>query len=37
MSTEDNKALVSRYFNAAWNQGNPAVIPNGEANHRHRD
>src|SRR5437764_12920619 len=26
MSTEDNKALVSRYFNAAWNQGNPAVI-----------
>ena len=26
MSTEDNKALVNRYFNAAWNQGNPAVI-----------
>ena len=26
MSTEDNKALVSRYFNAAWNQGNSAVI-----------
>src|SRR5260370_35034071 len=26
MSTEDNKALVSRYFNAAWNQGNPAMI-----------
>ena len=26
MSTEDNKALVSRYFHAAWNQGNPAVI-----------
>src|SRR5437764_13692167 len=26
MSAEDNKALVSRYFNAAWNQGNPAVI-----------
>lgn len=26
MSTEDNKALVNRYFHAAWNQGNPAVI-----------
>src|ERR1700730_13493886 len=26
MSTEDNKALVSRYFNAAWNQGNSAMI-----------
>src|SRR5256885_16572447 len=26
MSAEDNKALVNRYFNAAWNQGNPAVI-----------
>jgi steroid delta-isomerase-like uncharacterized protein len=26
MSTEDNKALVSRYFNEAWNQGSPAVI-----------
>jgi steroid delta-isomerase-like uncharacterized protein len=26
MSAEDNKALVSRYFHAAWNQGNPAVI-----------
>ena len=26
MSAEDNKALVSRYFNAAWNQGNPSVI-----------
>ena len=26
MSTEDNKALVSRYFHAAWNQGDPAVI-----------
>src|SRR2546421_12721782 len=26
MSTEDNKALVNRYFNAAWNQGDPAVI-----------
>jgi len=26
MSTEDNKALVSQYFNAAWNEGNSAVI-----------
>ena len=26
MPTDDNKALVSRYFNAAWNQGNSAVI-----------
>src|SRR2546430_7939509 len=26
MSTEDNKALVDRYFSAAWNQGNPSVI-----------
>ena len=26
MSAEDNKALVSRYFHAAWNQGNSAVI-----------
>lgn len=26
MSAEDNKALVGRYFNAAWNEGNSAVI-----------
>src|SRR6266702_392651 len=30
MSTEDNKAFLNRYFNSAWNQGNPAVIDEGD-------